>query len=190
MKSLKDLGWKKLYKPLIYSTFGVYCVLLVWIVIFKCTLPDVFSLDFISKSVAYRFERGIVPFSYSFYENQGADLFLNIFVFIPMGIYLPLMLKKRYACPIIPIVSLSFELIQLLTGFGWFDTLDLITNTVGGFIGVGLYVLVRPHVKDELISKINLACTIIFGLIALAVLIYIPIYFTIGDPFNEYKVYY
>ena len=190
MKLLPNIDWKKLYKPLVYSTFGIYCFLLVWMVIFKCTLPNVFSLDFMSKPVAYRFERGIVPFSYSFYTFQALDMILNIVAFVPMGIYLPFMLKRRYAFPIIAVVSVTFELIQLLTGFGWFDTLDIITNIAGGYIGIGIYTLLRPRIKDEIINKVNLYCTIIFGIIAIAVLIYIPIYFTIGDPFNENKVNY
>lgn len=189
MKLLPNIDWKKLYKPLIYSAFAVYCVLLVWIVIFKCTLPEIFSYSFVHKSIAYRFERGIVPFSRSYYKYQITDMLLNIAVFVPMGAYLPFMLKKRYSFFIIPLVSLIFELIQLLTGFGWFDSLDLITNITGGYLGIALHALIRPKIKDINLSKTNFVFTIVFGAIALAVLIYIPIYFTIGEPFNYYSVY-
>lgn len=188
--SLKDIDWNVLHMPFVYSTFGVYVFLLVWIIIFKCTLPNTFSTDFISKSIEYRFTRGIVPLSYSFYTYQAQDIILNVLVFLPLGIYLPFMLKKWWAFLIIPAVSILFEVIQLLTGFGWFDTMDIISNVLGGYVGVGIYVLLRPRIKDKIINKINFIATVVFGLVAVAILIYLPLYFTIGDPYNEDVVYY
>ena len=40
------------------------------------------------------------------------------------------------------LVSLSFELVQLLAGLGSFDVDDLILNTTGGIAGYILYKLI------------------------------------------------
>ena len=188
--SLKNIDYDRLYMPLIYSTFIIYLVLLVWVVIFKCTIPRIFIYDYIQKPILYRFQRGIVPFSYSYYQYVSLDMVLNVIAFIPLGLYLPFMVKKRYAFPIVTLVSILFETIQLLTGFGWFDTVDLIVNILGGFLGIGLFLLLRPRIKDKIINKANLVFTIVFGVIALGVIIYLPIYFTLGEPFDYVSKYY
>ena len=188
--SLKNIDYDRLYMPLIYSTFIIYLVLLIWVVIFKCTIPEIFIYDYIQKPILYRFQRGIVPFSYSYYQYVSLDMVLNVIAFIPLGLYLPFMVKKRYAFPIVALVSILFETIQLLTGFGWFDTVDLIVNILGGFLGIGLFLILRPRIKDKIINKANFVFTIVFGVIALGVIIYLPIYFTLGEPFDYVSKYY
>ena len=83
-----------------------------------------------------------------------------------------------------------FETIQLLTGFGWFDIVDLMVNVLGGFLGIGIYALLRPKLKDEIINKANAVFTIVFGIVALGVIIYLPIYFILGEPFDYVSRYY
>ena len=188
--SLKNIDWQSLYMPLIYSTFIIYLVLLIWVVIFKSTIPEIFIYDYIRKPISYRFERGIVPFSHSYYQYVSLDMILNVIAFMPLGFYLPFMVKKRYAFPIVALVSMLFETIQLLTGFGWFDIVDLMVNVLGGFLGIGIYALLRPKLKDEIINKANAVFTIVFGIVALGVIIYLPIYFILGEPFDYVSRYY
>lgn len=61
----------------------------------------------------------------------------NILMFVPLGILVPVIkdmsLKKVLFLGFL--FSLSIELIQLLTGLGMFETDDLITNTLGTYIG-------------------------------------------------------
>ena len=69
------------------------------------------------------------------YKNLGG----NLFGFVPLGIFLPLLFKrfKSFAAVIAVVfaVSLAYEMIQLCTGLGMFDVDDLILNTAGGIIG-------------------------------------------------------
>lgn len=69
--------------------------------------------------------------------------------FIPFGYLVSILIFNRAtAFKVIGstfLLSLFFELIQLLFRLGTFDIDDLILNTLGGFIGYGLYKLVTPN---------------------------------------------
>jgi glycopeptide antibiotics resistance protein len=68
----------------------------------------------------------------------------NIAGFIPLGILFPLLfvgLRRLWRTAfMVFLVSLGFEITQLVTGIGIFDIDDLILNVTGGIIG---YLLVR-----------------------------------------------
>ena len=76
------------------------------------------------------------------YKNIGG----NIVGFIPLGLQLPFLIPVRrnfFALTgMVLLVSLSFELVQLLAGLGSFDVDDLILNTTGGIAGYILYKLI------------------------------------------------
>ena len=75
------------------------------------------------------------------YKNLGG----NLLGFVPLGIFLPLLLKRlRSFAAVIAVVfavSLAYEFIQLCTGLGVFDIDDLILNTAGGIIGFMVHFL-------------------------------------------------
>lgn len=181
----RQLDWEKHYKPLLYSALGVYLVLLTWVVMFKCTLPNIHPTHTFEMTTKELFLRGVKFSGYGFTMfNPYPDHLLNILVFMPLGIYLPFILKKRYCLPLFLFVTLFFELTQLFSRLGCFDVLDIILNFIGSLIGFGLYFLLRKFLKNKTITIINLLVTIIFGTLALATIIYTPIYFTLGNPFQ------
>ena len=66
----------------------------------------------------------------------------NILIFSPFGIYLPLLYKTNNVIRDILIcftISLILELVQLFSLIGGFSTNDLISNTLGYFIGYVIY---------------------------------------------------
>lgn len=77
------------------------------------------------------------------YKNIGG----NIVGFIPLGLLLPFLIpvfRNFFGLTgIVLLISLSFELLQLLGGLGSFDVDDLILNTAGGIAGYILYRLIR-----------------------------------------------
>ena len=83
------------------------------------------------------------------------NLLGNIVLFIPFGFLLPIIFKRlRKFAPILLatfLVSLFFELFQLITHTGNFDVDDLILNSIGGLFG---YVSYRIGLKF-LTSKIS-----------------------------------
>lgn len=105
------------------------------------------------------------------YYNSGLSQTLlinvlgNIALFIPLSIILLNYFKSLNYCNIIFInfmTSLSFELIQLSTGWGIFDIDDIFLNTVGGIIGLIIYYLINRRDQNRLPSILFL---ISFGFI-------------------------
>ncbi|TVX88245.1 VanZ family protein [Paenibacillus agilis] len=83
--------------------------------------------------------------------NDFIQLFGNIGIFVPLGIFLTMLLKNKRGAFIIVlvgslVVSLSLESAQLLFAIGNFDVDDLILNTSGGIVG---YCLIRLRVTGE-----------------------------------------
>ena len=69
------------------------------------------------------------------------QIILNVFLYIPMGFLLPLIVPQwhnrvRFVSVIGFLCSLFTEIIQLVFHLGWFETDDLINNTIGTVIGV------------------------------------------------------
>jgi glycopeptide antibiotics resistance protein len=79
------------------------------------------------------------------------NIFGNICLFIPLGIYLQLLKKdKRISLGIILILltSVSVEIIQFITGLGAADIDDVLLNGLGGVIGILCYRLLTAFLKD------------------------------------------
>ena len=72
-------------------------------------------------------------------EYRKNNLWGNLLGFLPLGIFLPLLIAFfRKAIPVLLagfIISLGFEITQLLFGLGVFDVDDIILNTAGCFAG-------------------------------------------------------
>ena len=68
---------------------------------------------------------------------------LNILLYIPFGMFLPTLKKYYFSYKSIAVkgafVSFFTELIQLITHLGWFDTEDILMNTIGAAIGFGIF---------------------------------------------------
>lgn len=69
----------------------------------------------------------------------------NIVVFIPVGIFLPQLIKRCKNVFLIILISLELslfaEVIQLVSKVGSFDVDDLLLNTLGGLCGYIIYML-------------------------------------------------
>ena len=69
----------------------------------------------------------------------------NVLLFVPLGLLLPLWFRRGrhffYVTAASGALSLFYEVIQLLFGFGNFDVDDLLLNTIGGMTGYALFFL-------------------------------------------------
>ena len=91
-----------------------------------------------------------------FWQRNGqglAEIISNIAVFIPLGFFLSEFLsttkrirpwRRLESVTMVSFcLSLCTECLQLILHVGFFELKDLVLNTVGGFIGAGLSLLVR-----------------------------------------------
>ena len=139
--------------------FAVYLLILVWILLFKMS----FSLDELYKSRSIN----IIPFMGSvvvngrIYINEIID---NILVFIPLGIYI-CMLKEDWSIlrkiSVGFFISLGIEVLQFILAIGATDITDLIGNTLGGIIGIGVFYLFSKLFKNKTNKIINILALIV-----------------------------
>lgn len=159
--SIKDRG-KSFEKLLLYFTMAVYAYLLYSIILnkgFVSSPIELFSTDReMLRSV------NLVPFKEIWSPNVSASfnrqsILGNIALFVPLGIYLPMLFNKKKASitkniVFIALVSLSFELFQYVFSTGVTDINDLILNTFGGFLGILLYNALTFMLKEEKAKKL------------------------------------
>lgn len=134
--------------------FAVYILILVWILLFKMSL----SIDELYKDRSIN----IVPFMGSVIVNGRVDIseiVNNIVIFIPVGIYV-CMLKKDWSflrqTSVGFFISLGIEVLQFILAIGATDITDLIGNTFGGIVGIGVFYLFSKMFKDKANNIINI----------------------------------
>ena len=92
-----------------------------------------------------------------------AQVYMNVMLFIPMGYLLPYVFSwfrakpETRPLPVCFLASLAIENIQLISKRGFYNADDLISNTLGGFIGQVLfisvaYVVTHPNWRKDLKS--------------------------------------
>ena len=136
--------------------FIIYIVALTWIILFKLH----FSFAEISRIRTIN----LIPFQGS--DAIGANEIYNILFFMPLGIYI-CMLKTEWLfikkVAAIFCLSLSFEIAQYLFAIGRTDIADLLCNTLGGLIGIGIYELIfiiLKHKTNKILNVVALVFTI------------------------------
>lgn len=142
--------WRKSRRArrvLCWLMYGYICaVLAVTLMPFQLPIPG--GNDLFLRSV------NLIPFRDIRLHYSGAvrEAALNVVMMLPFGLLLPLLRPRRVfsAAAWTFLFSLSIETMQLL--YVWSgssaarscDVTDLITNTLGGVVGYGLFWLLRP----------------------------------------------
>ncbi|MDA1477140.1 VanZ family protein [Bacillus changyiensis] len=139
-----------------------YLLVLSKFILFKhMTIPDIIAhFTFSSDDSQLWNSHNFIPFqTITYYVFLANDINLNIRVenltgniigFVPFGFIIPLLSSQFLSFKKVTLatccLSLTFELLQLIFGFGSFDVDDLILNTLGGMIGyipvklIGMYI--------------------------------------------------
>lgn len=146
----------------------IYVLILTWIIVFKMG----FNFPYIRNI-------NLIPFKESVIINGKVDfdeIINNCIVFIPLGIYMGMQDRKNnFLIKLFPIfgLSLGFEIIQFIFHIGASDITDVIMNTLGGAIGIGIinaiYKLFKNEEKvDKVLSILASFCTVfVVGFISL-----------------------
>ncbi|WP_418931215.1 VanZ family protein, partial [Gordonibacter pamelaeae] len=153
--------------------FAVYLAFLAWIVLLK----GQFSLEVAGTMRSVN----LVPLAGATVINGAADYreaVENLLAFLPFGLYLGMLAGHRplwRGVAVVAAVSLGFEVLQFAYAMGASDVTDLLANTVGGALGLGLYALARRAFRSDgrtlrWCNAVGLACTaLVLALTALLV---------------------
>ncbi len=159
-------------------TFVIYCLVLIWVITFKCNMEFSIFMSKLSMGSMTLAERAEWSFCHFRFNGDGPvntkdaveDILVNISLFLPVGALLPMILKKKkfLKTPIIAFgMSLTFELVQFFSTIGGFTYIDLITNTLGAILGMIIVHFLLKVIKPEVASKILVAADAIFGVVAI-----------------------
>lgn len=128
--------------------------LIVFIIYISVLIYFVFFSDRYGRLEGYsEYRYNLTPFmeihryleyrDYFTWENLITNLAGNILVFSPMGILIPIFMKRRVGILYIGgasfLLSFFIETVQLVFKIGVFDVDDLMMNTAGGLIGYLVY---------------------------------------------------
>ena len=127
-----------LLNQIVRISFVLYLFLLTWIIVFK------FRIDI--TDLRYLRAINLIPFK----ENDLKEILINIFLFIPYGMYLrELTKKKSLTVGIIILISFIFEVLQYILHIGISDITDVMMNTLGGMVGILLISILEKKRKNS-----------------------------------------
>lgn len=111
--------------------FTIYLVALCWILLLKLGVHFSYMTDR---------RANLIPFNGS--SILTSENILNVLIFVPLGIYVAILFKGwtfRKKLLLLFLISLLIEGLQFILRIGAFDVTDVITNTLGGVIGLLLF---------------------------------------------------
>lgn len=114
--------------------FILYLIVLFYILLFKLGVH--FSNMGKMRSINF------IPFN----QISMSDMILNVVIFIPLGLYAGVLFKRGNFVKMpffFFLISLTIEVLQFIFRLGVADITDVITNTLGGIIGLMLYKLIE-----------------------------------------------
>ncbi len=138
-------------KIISYTVFGIYLVLLIWLVLFKfaTNLSELPSMRAVN----------LIPFYYAQETTMHIkEVLYNVVVFVPMGIYLHLLQenwKTKTKILAVFLSSLLLETVQFIFAIGACDVTDLIANTLGGALGIFFCIILGKCAPKNFVSVIN-----------------------------------
>lgn len=156
--------------------FVIYLALLVWAILWK------FALPWIGEAAGLPHPIKLLPFlpDGEAGVSNPFEVLANILLFVPFGIYLGALAptwRWWHLTAVFLGASLALETTQHLLSTGSFDTSDLISNTAGGLLGLGVLALARRRFGPRL-PAIGIRVAVIgtaVSLIAIAALIVSPL---------------
>lgn len=169
---------ERIYDISLFFILLIYFAFMAWCILFKNVTPmEVFNENrYFSRTI------NLVPFNdirNGIYNSW--DLYGNVFIFVPLGFYLSLYRGRKPVSNLLFAVflSVSLESAQYVFGIGATDITDVILNSVGAFVGMIIYLILKLIVGDrERIKKFALAlgsgCAVFIILMALLIFKYNP----------------
>ncbi len=138
--------------------FVIYLIALFWILLFK------FGVRF---SYMENRQVNLIPFSDILMANGKTDfgeIIMNIIIFAPLGIYAGILFRRWNFGKNVSfffLTSLLVETLQFILRIGAFDTTDVLTNTLGGIIGLLIFKAIEKVFNNSIKAQkfINVTAT-------------------------------
>ena len=123
--------------------FIIYLIALFWILLFK-----------LGVRFSYMEKRNVnlIPFG----KIDVSEIILNVVIFVPLGIYAGVLFKRWVFVKKLVfffLISLMFEVLQLIFRIGAFDITDIITNILGGIIGSLIFEAIEKLFNNSVKSQ-------------------------------------
>lgn len=138
-------------------TIGLFCLYLLgltWIILFK--------MQFSVENLNHERNINLIPFAASAMANGRvslSEIINNLLAFVPYGVFVCMLMEnKRVIVRIMPvfITSLAYEIMQFVFALGSADITDLIGNTAGGMIGIGVFFVFSKIFKERSAKILNI----------------------------------
>ena len=161
----RDVLKKLFLNIMFYGVMFLYALILFFLLFKKKSVGSFQTINLIPfrTIIDYLFNEDVIVRSFAFSNIMG-----NIAIFIPLGIYIPLLINKKSIftnSAIVALISLCVEIVQYILAIGTADVDDIILNTIGGLLGILIFKLVYLIFKDK--SKVVITfLTPIGGVIA------------------------
>lgn len=127
---------------------------LIGVFLFCYYLIGILTMTGIGKLESFSPRLSLIPFADMI--NGPVDTILNVILFFPLGIFLPLLYKKYIRISQVAFtgffISLSVEMVQMF-GCGATDINDLITNTLGTCLGYLIYKVFSVRIGQTVSQK-------------------------------------
>ena len=134
--------------------FALYLLTLLWLVLFKL------SYDIPSVLAGYRTRSlNLVPFV-GLGQTGWSETVSNVVTFVPFGLLAAVNLKRTALWRLLVAIlafSVVVEALQYVLAIGTTDVTDVLTNTLGGLVGLVLYRLVNRVVRAEILDGVIVA---------------------------------
>ena len=156
----------KKHKGIIGMCLVVYLLTLVWVILFHTTLETL-------NHLCDPFWRSI-DFTLSF---NGRETLLNVLLFIPFGLFLGALCEKTSLARkigIIAAVPLFFEIAQYIFSMGSSTLMDVISNSIGGVVGLAVCHAMRKLLKDRFYPVV-LGASVLGTLLIVAIVLFVPL---------------
>jgi len=113
----------------------------------------------------------LVPFAMIIEQGFNVNVWGNVLMFIPLGIYFTNSMKQyRFRTILTSIIgsSLAIEVIQFAFKRGASDIDDVLLNTIGGLLGVLIYHMLRALLTSK--ERVNIAISTLSLIVGLPVM--------------------
>ena len=150
--------------------FIIYLIALYWILLLK-----------LGVRFSYMGNRrvNLIPFSEPLILNgkiDAGEIILNVVIFVPLGIFAGILFERwivEKKLFFFFLISLIVEGLQFILAVGAFDITDIITNTLGGIIGLMIFKAIEKAFNNRVKAQkfINIIATMGTALMILLLLL-------------------